>query len=228
MSKKATTQAPADVAAEFVAKYAAAAGPAKAAVKREVNEAAKAAIMAGDADLARALIEAEAAMVPAKKAAAEIDYAEVILDRAAALVMAAMQLAHGLAVPAGIDAKHALDVDFAKVTERAERAFGSHGGDAAEEHAEIVKAANRLATAKITRSGERNSIQDVVDRAFDGLDAGTFLRLSEVSARGALGDYKPSDGALAARTDWDALTTTLRGVEPVPASGNVGRGYRKI
>jgi hypothetical protein len=193
------------VVRDYAAEYAAATGPAKAAVKREAEAEMKSALLAGDFDRAKSLAEIVAGLAPAKPEKAPVDYRQLVADRVATLRAAAEALESGLVRPAGVPD----EVDLADLPE----------GKSDDE------TATKLAKSRIVRG--YNSIQAAVDRAFDGAESGTFLTCTEIANRGATEDYRPSPGAVAARTDWDTLETTLEGVTPVNGDNGRGRGYVK-
>lgn len=117
---------------------------------------------------------------------AAVDYAAEVAQQIVDLRAAAAYLESGVYLPKGITA----DMLAASPTDLAEVDF---------DEIEVSDTAVVLATAKITRSADRNSIQAAIERAFEGLPAGTFLTGAEMSNRGALGEYKPSSGAILAR-----------------------------
>jgi hypothetical protein len=89
----------------------------------------------------------------------------------------------------------------------------------------VRESANRLASAKITRSTDRNSIGDVIARAIEGQESGTFLSVADVRRMGAIEGYVPSDGAIAARLfPADNKACTVPGVTPAEATSNQPRG----
>lgn len=125
-----------------------------------------------------------------------------VAQRVAALRLAANLLESGEVLPEGITE---LDGDPSSV-------------EFTEADAESIDATGRkLAASKITRSTERNSIRDAIERAFDGQPVGTVMKISEVATAGAVEGYKPSPGAIRATFGEDG---TVEGFafELVPAA----------
>lgn len=90
--------------------------------------------------------------------------------------------------------------------------------------------ADKLAKSLFSVRSDARDIQGVFDRAFANSDKGDFLLVSDICDKGALPDYKPGSGAVAARLTVRAdgtmhlnSDTSLEGYEPVwiTASGTV-------
>lgn len=149
----------------------------------------------------------------------EIDYNVVVAHRIVALRHAAHAILSGITLPEGIE-KDMIDIDT--ISDLVVNFGESDITD------EIVKAAHSLATAKITRSGARRSIQDVIDAAFEDAESGHFMTVADIRRKGATPDYTPSDGAIAARLFPKSGKCTLSGIEAVEATATDPRGARKI
>jgi hypothetical protein len=190
------------------------------AVRKQVEAARDAATMADDLPLAKNLIATlDALTVRTAPAKADVDPFDVLTGRVQTLLYAAYLLASGVEHPDGIDADKidlfAPDVDaetgseldtprnrLIAVSSRMWDAMQATSGFATRDMSDDTRsAATKLASAKITRSGDRNPIAEVIVRAFEGLDVGTVLKVSEVARRGALGDYRPSGGAIVAHLE---------------------------
>lgn len=92
--------------------------------------------------------------------------------------------------------------------------------------------ADKLAKSLLSVKSDRRSIDGVFERAFDGQPVGTVMKVSNICSKGALPDYQPGSGAVAARLRGDeprTLTTdcTLAGIEPVwvAADGTVAESW---
>lgn len=184
---KATASFVADIEAAHAA-YAVATGPAKAAVKTAARARSNEALNAGRFPEAQAWYQAAEAMTTSRPAAAPVDYAALVAGRIAALELAARHLRNGNVRPAGVPD----DADLRGVADLAD-ALQTADADSG-----LVEAATALAEAKVARSTVRNSIADVVTRAFDATDKDT-LTIAEIARLGATDDYKPGSGAIAAR-----------------------------
>lgn len=124
------------------------------------------------------------------------DPADVLNVRIAGLVLAARYVADGTYVPEGLDVAsvdYSRFESFSTVLNELAGTFDQSLLDGANDSAE------KIASAKITRSSEKHDIGDVVRKAFNGLVSGDSLKLSEVARLGREEDYKPSSGAIAAR-----------------------------
>jgi len=218
----------ADLISVAVTAYATATGSDKVKVRNRADEAAKAALRAGNLLDAQAWQNAADGMVATSaKKAVEIDWTARLVDRAASLVYAAELMFAQATLPTGVpdDAKIDWDGFGDKVKARVAAAWSATTDDEART---VTDAGQSIASEKVGRSVVRNDIQSVIDRAFDGLDKGTFLTVAEIATKGGTADYRPSDGAIAARVAWTkGLTTTLTGVVPVDAVGTVARGFTK-
>ena len=92
--------------------------------------------------------------------------------------------------------------------------------------------ADKLAKSLLSVKSDRQSIDGVFERAFEGLEVGSVLKVSAICAKGATPDYTPGSGAVAARLRGDAPQTltsdcTLANVEPVwvNADGTVAANW---
>ena len=171
---------------DTVTAYRAADTKGKAAIRKSVTAAMMSAM--DGLDLATALDHKAtlAALTTSPAAKPATDYALEIAQRIVDLRRAADYLAAGVALPSGITA----DMVATSPTD-----LDTVDWDALQPSSD----AHVIASAKITRSADRNSIQGVVDRAFNGLPEGTFLTCQEIANRGGLDGYRPSSGAVAAR-----------------------------
>lgn len=197
MARNVTTTVPAHVALIEAAQsaYESATGADKARVRRDAEAAMKAALGAANLEAAQAWLAAIEGMVPAKVAAPTVDWNARAIDRAASLLMAAQLIVANAARPGNIPSDVALDVTWDAVKSRAEAGWNAEAGTDA--HAVSV-AANDLAAANVGRSTVRNSIADVIERAFAGYE-GDRLTIAQVAKRGATETYQPGSGAIAAR-----------------------------
>jgi len=126
------------------------------------------------------------------KAAKEaIDPLVAIAARVANLREAANRLESGLSVPKGIKTDIWDDRDLSELWAIVDNT----------DFDPIV--ADSIASAAIARRSDKHDIQGVVDRAFEGVESGTFLTIAQIARRGALPDYQPGSGAIGA-----ALTKT--------------------
>ncbi len=153
----------------------------KAKIRATLSAQMRSAIMAGDLQLAQAIMTAQnECKGNNNEPKAEVDFADVLAARIATLRAAADALESGKLVPAGFPDGFVFD---------------GRTGSADEE------TASKIATTKVTRtrSGERHSIEEVIERAFEGLESGATLKVSEIARRGAIEGYNPSQGAIAAR-----------------------------
>lgn len=153
-----------------------------------------------------------------------VNASQFIADRVASLRLAAYLLESGQAAPTDLDVS---SVDFTDLPDQT-RELDEDGSDP------IARAAREVASAKISRSTQRRSIQSVIDNAFADLESGDFLTVAEIRTKGQWTGYVPSDGAIAARlypTNKANQPTdcTLEGVEPVAAVLGVHPvGARKV
>ena len=173
----------------------------KAKIRKSLDDIMRTNLSAGEFMIAQAAHEALAGLVSKSPEKVEIDYSQVLADRIATLRYAADCLESGSLVPTGWD-----DVTI----DRSTLPRGTVD----------VEAADKIATAKITKSGDRHSIDDVVARAIEGKSAGTFMKVSEVRLAGAIDGYSPSDGAIAARLFPKSGDCTLTGVIPAEATAD--------
>ncbi len=140
----------------------------------------------------------------APKVSVEIDAAAVIAQRVADLRTAASLLESGELAPEGLDVSA---VDYSALP-----VVLSDAG-----------AANKLATAKITRSTVRNKIDAVLERAFEGIEEGTFLTVAQIREAGKTAEYTPSDGAIRARLEsGNSEITWVEAVEAVKGQNVFG------
>lgn len=195
MTRTANTQ-PAFIAqiATAVAAYRDATGSDKANVRRDANATMQAALLSGDFDAAQAwAVAIRDDMVPAKPTPVAPDYEVILADRAATLYAALVMIQSGT-VPTGIPAGTPVP-SWDNVKQRADEIMR---GTAGTPEGDLANVAHGIATTKVTRSTERNSIADVVARAFAATGADS-LTVAEVARHGATDTYKPSSGAVAAR-----------------------------
>lgn len=156
------------------------------------------------------------ALVTVRPESVKVDPNVVIARRVRTLMLAANLLANAGVIPSGIDADD-IDAD----------AILSAMDDITDD--DVMTDAVKLADVKITRASTRRDIQGVIDRAFDGTDAGTFLTVAEIRTRGQLSDYVPSDGAIAARLfPRNGSESTLEGVVATDSTASNVRGATSI
>lgn len=149
----------------------------------------------------------------------EIDYNTVVAHRIVALRFAALDIMGGTTLPDGIESDM-LDFEVIKdiVANFTER-------DVTDEMDKTVKS---IANTKITRSGTRRNIQDVIDKAFEDAETGHFMTVADIRRKGATSDYTPSDGAIAAKLFPKSGSSKVSGVAPVDATASEPRGARKL
>lgn len=187
----------------LIAAYAAASVGDKTKARNAVTAGMGAAVMAADLPAAQLWMAAQTALasVSAAKAAPEVDYTQVVIDRAIGLAYAAKRLGYGDLTPEGIDADK---IDNTRV----EAAFREYlTGDMDKVTDAQAKIADAAAKAKITRSVKRGSVEAHIEAAFAGTSVGTRLTVAQIrTASGAA-----SDGAIAARV-WpvDAKTKVAK------------------
>lgn len=146
-------------------------------------------------------IEAQAA----KKATPVTDWNATLADRIIALRYAAHRLTMGDVTPADFGG----EVDLAKVNELVDAYLAQGDMDAVSN--EVAEAGTKIATAKITRSVVRGSVDAHLETAFAELPVGSKLTVAQIRTRSGAA----SDGAIAARL-WptadkhgNARTTTV-------------------
>jgi len=162
----------------------------KAAVRKAANDAMMSAVMDMTLDAAESRANAQWAknvgeMLVSAKASNQddVDPAQILIDAVAELETAAWLIRNGLAVPAGLEL--ADDFDVTKVEFVAD-AYNTKVLDAAvgETRAtSIIAGAKAFAEAKRTRATDRIDIGQAILSAFDGLDSGAFLTVSEIAKR---------------------------------------------
>lgn len=135
------------------------------------------------------------ALVTAKPTAPAINPLEVLIDAVAELEMAAWLIKVGMVTPEGLDVS---GIDL--VNDGAVEWLDIHDmdRDALGDRADSIEAAARVfAGSKRSRStGERGSIEAIVDTAFANLESGAFLTVSEIANKSG---HPKSTGAIAAR-----------------------------
>lgn len=184
-----------------VAAYAAADKTGRTAIRRALTAGGARRVDAMDAVGAKTY-QTAIARLTAPATPATVDHEVTLADRIATLRLAADLMESGIVAPSGLD----------PVAYPAARGVAN------------VATAFDLAGAKITRNGPTQSVQTVIDAAFDGVESGTFLRVSEICNRA---DY-PHSGAVAARLFPAKGDCTLTGVTPVAATADTPKGARKI
>lgn len=190
-----------------VAKYRAGSRSVKMTIRSLVQNAMNDAVMRGDIIAANQHRVTLAACTTTTEKTAP-NYGDILARRVATLRYAADLIESGAVIPDGMPD----DV-----------ACGVVSGDT---FVAVVADANAMASAKITRSA-RHDIDGVFDRAFDGMPSGSFLTVAEIAARGAIDDYRPSNGAVAARLfPRSGNACTLVGYTPVAATATTPVGAR--
>jgi hypothetical protein len=158
-------------------------------------------------------VKAELMAVPAKAAAAKVpvDHEMVLAQRVVNLRFAADQIESGQVTPDGIDPA---TIDLARIS------FLVNVSGLVPNEASV-----KLAVTKITRSGQSHKIQDVFARAFEGLDSGSILTVTEIQAGGTIKadkengieEYVPSTGAISMRLNPGTVKgCTLVGYTAIP------------
>jgi hypothetical protein len=166
-------------------------------VRKTVNANMLAALKSGDL----ATAQGWAAVLPQlrvtrESTAATVNPADVLNDRIVTLFRAVQYLAYGDCVPDGLDVS---EVDYARfaplfegMRELADKVELSLTGDESD-------AAQKIASARITKSVEKHDIGEVVRRAFDAAPDRDTLKPTEIAKLGATEDYRPGTGAISAR-----------------------------
>lgn len=212
-----------DTVAEF---YSSATAGDKTKIRNAVTAAMHEAVRAGDFGAAKAWSDVAEAIKTAKPVVTETDVNRVVADRIIALRHAAHRLTMGDVTPDGIDAT--------KVDTDTVAAMVAEWTDAADLDAvtdEVAAAAVKVATAKITRTTVRGSIESHIEAAFDGMPVGTVLTVAQIKTRSGAA----SGGAITARL-WPAgdkevtLDLVALGVELTTMDGTPTgtRAVRKV
>lgn len=179
----------------LVAEYRTLDAKGKAAIRKIVDTSMRSAVDAMNMDAAQLANKAGKLLVSPKATAPDVDPTEVLIDAVAELELAVWLLKYGSVTPAGLEFPDGFDIDAVEFL-----TVDEFTGDLAEkvgsERATSIDAGARaFATAKRTRSADRMDIGQVILSAFNGLESGAFLSVSEIAnkAGGA------STGAIAAR-----------------------------
>ena len=185
MSATTTLDLTAVTLSDLLAGYHAAKGAEKAPFRAEAERRQNVATEALDIEAAKEAMEVRAAMVATTATEkAPVDHNVIVAARVAALRAAADAILAGTYIPDGINAD---GIDLEKVAELV--------ADATPD-ADAVAA---IATEKITRRsrGRNGVIVEAIERAFESVESGVTMTVSEIVAAGTDGDYKPSGGAVA-------------------------------
>lgn len=221
-----TTTTPVTVAS-LVADYRAADTKAKVVIRAAWKKSLHDELIAGHLDVAQTYMLATDA-VRGPQPPSPRDYIGLFADRVLALRVAANMIERGEITPSGIDDDDVPDLS-AVCLSRSVSGFVS---------AEVFTEATAIASMRFTRS-DQHDIQDVVDRAFDGLAVGTFLSLASITERAAASyeaegqPYTRYTGPISARlwpidSKGHRVVTTLRGVTAVRKSADNPNGARKV
>jgi hypothetical protein len=216
MSDSTTTVVPvarivADVISGDLSSYQAATPGDKTRTRTALNSALVDAMTSGSMDLGATIAQAIRTVTesgPAAKAPVEVDYRTLLSGRIANLRAAADLLESGHVRPEGFPV--GVEVADLPVVE-----FDT-------------EVSSKIASAKISRVTMRNSIEAVIERAFDGLQSGDFLTVAQIRKAGTTDDYTPGDGAIAARLFPSSGNCTLTTVVPVDATSTHARGARLV
>lgn len=180
----------------------------KARARKSVDDRMRSAIRRGDLSFAQECSEWLDNMKSATKRTAEpVDYRQLVADRIATLRHAADLLESRLVRPDTMPEA----VDLSDLPEGAID----------------TESARTIARTKISRRTTREVIQGVVDDAFADLPNGAFLTFAQVGVMGGHPRGSGASGAIAARVDWDDMTTTLDGVIPSERTATQPRGLIK-
>lgn len=150
----------------------------------------------------------------AKATTEAIDPIVLIAARVVNLREAANRLESGLSVPKGIPTTIWDDRDMSDLWEMVDKT----------DFDPIV--ADSIASATVAKRSDKHDIQSVVDRAFEGLESGTRLTIAQIARRGALPDYKPGSGAIAAAL-FKSSGTPIKGVTKSDMTADLARGATK-
>jgi hypothetical protein len=158
------------------------------------------------------------------KVADEIDPREVLINAVAELEIAAEYIRSGMHIPAGLDVSEIEwdSIEWADVSDHKAPVW---------ENDTIRAGAKAFAEAKRSRTADRADIGEAILSAFEGLDSGAFLTVSEIANKSGSGT-----GAIAARlfpTRTDKATgekvdakCTVEGIRPgVGGAKNVKGAY---
>ena len=151
------------------------------------------------------------ALFTPKPTKAAIDPFVLIAARVVNLREAANLLESGLCIPNGLNVD---DRDFSELWAIVDQTAPDR------------TIAASYAEARMTRRSDKHDIQGVVDRAFEGLESGTFLTIAQIATRGALPDYKPGSGAIGAAL-FKSSGTPITGVHAEPMTATRPRGATK-
>lgn len=137
-----------------------------------------------------------AACVTAPKSESEsVPVTLVVARRIATLRAAADAIESGHLVPEGLDAD---EIDYESLPDEVQKFWFLPSGAALGQWTdEVRESASKMATAKITRSGDRHDIGEVIVRAFESQPVGTVLTVAQIRAAGSVEGYVPSPGAVA-------------------------------
>lgn len=158
----------------------------KAKARKSTNDYMMTCVMAGDlagAQFAKALGDS---LTSAKPAAEAVDPTQVLIDAVAELELAAWMIKVGHRTPDGLDVS-GVNVDEIEwiTADKIADGFRDIVGDV--RYASIEAGAEVYASNKRTRSSDRIDIGQAILSAFDGLESGEFLTVSEISKRGNAG-----------------------------------------
>jgi uncharacterized protein (DUF2267 family) len=196
--------------------YAASDRAMKAKVRTEIDRRMKAAVAALDIETAKTWMDALARCTTERATAPQQTPAEIIAARVAALHTAADMLQHGAVAPNGWEGEYPSSDDIAKATVDQDA---------------VNRAAERLATMKITRTAQRRGVEAHVFQVLsEHAKNGETMTVREIAAQRS--DEYPngdcSDGAIAARLFPSKGECTFDGIAPVERTNDAPRGARLI
>lgn len=181
-----------DVAARMVDTYRDSDAKGKAKIRKSVNDLMIESMMKMDAVTARAYkIISDMLVSGSAKSSEKVDINRVVAERVATLRLAATMIESGVIVPDGVDTG---EINHETILTMVDEIMST------DKTVDMIKAAEKVAATKITRSGDRHSVSDYITRAFADTTDGTFLTVAQIITRGAESgsDYRPSSGAVSA------------------------------
>lgn len=183
----------------------------KARIRAEVDSIMKQAIHDGDLALAQSAMSLSANLTAkSPTVAAPIDWSQVAADRIATLRLAADLIESGVVDPIGFPEGWV---------------SSNESGDGIDlpEGVADRDLADKLASAKLTKSSDRSDIGAAIGSAFADVESGTFLTVAQIANKAGL----PSQGAVAARLFPKSGTCTVTGVVPTEATATSPKGATK-
>lgn len=178
--------------ADIVDKYNKADKGDKARIRRNTEKRALDAVASGDFELAQRMQVTVKALGPVKSDI-PVDYGQIVLN-------AAIVASQTKAAIEAFAKEHDITLEWDKLVTTDNW-----------NNADLSAKSDKLVKSLLSVKSDRRSIDGVFERAFESLEVGSVLTVSQVASAGALADYQPGSGAVAAR---------LRGTEPMTLTDN--------